>query len=137
MFINYTKVCEVILKRGGHWALEWPEGNVYWNSPLVLEFLGKIGSPIYEASATGCAFGLKAKFGQVAGLPMRRAWMIKSNIPILYEVLNKPCCCPRDTNHVQATGSNTVETGKYTLPFVSAIHSMFSRVVTSKIQNQI
>ena len=51
MFTNFTKIWEVILRRGGYWAIEWPDGNAYWNNPLVLDFLAKVGSPIYEAKA--------------------------------------------------------------------------------------
>ena len=136
MFTNYSRICEIVLKRGGHWAIELPDGNAYWNNPLVLDFLKKIGSPIYEAKATGCAYGLRALHGQEAGRPMRRAWLIKGDIPLIPEMLEKSCPCPRDTVHAQATGSNTVETGKYTEAFVRTVHAMFSRMVASKRQNE-
>ena len=73
MFLNFTRVCDVIRRRGGYWALEWPSTCAYWDSPIVEEFFKKAGNPTYQATATGCAFGLKATYGSVAGFPMSKA----------------------------------------------------------------
>ena len=125
MFLNYSRVCDVILRRGGYWAIEWPVDCAYWNSPLVQELMTNVGKPIYQARATGCAFGLKARHGQVAGLPMSRAWTIKGNMPLIPEMLNKSCCCPPNTVHAQASGANTEETGKYIFPFEDRSFDVF------------
>ena len=137
MFTNYIRIWDIVHKRGGYWAIEWPDGNAYWNNPLVLDFLAKIGLPIYEARATGCAYGLRAVHGREAGQPMPRAWLIKGNISLIPHMLEKSCPCAKDTVHAQATGSNTEETGKYTEAFVRTVHSMFSRVVVIHRQNKV
>ena len=126
MFTNFTKVWDIIAKRGGYWSIEWPDGNAYWNNPLVLDFLAKVGSPIYQAIVAGCAYNLRALYGQEAGQLMGRAWLIKGNIDLIPQMLEKPCSCPKGTEHAVATGSNTEVTGKYTEAFVRTVHSMFS-----------
>ena len=74
LFTNFTKVWNVIARRGGYWCIEWPDGNAYWENPLVKEFFDKVGSPIYQARAAGCAYNLRAAYGQEAGQLMGRAW---------------------------------------------------------------
>ena len=128
LFTNFTKVWNVIARRGGYWCIEWPDGNAYWENPLVKEFFDKVGSPIYQARAAGCAFNLRAAYGQVAGQLMGRAWLIKGNIDLIPQMLDRPCVCPKGTEHAVATGSNTEHTGKYTEELVRTIHCMFSKV---------
>ena len=95
---------------------------------MVKEFFDKIGSPIYQARATGCAFNLRAAYGQEAGQLMGRAWLIKGNIDLIPQMLDRPCTCPKGTQHAVAVGRNTEHTGKYTEEVVRTIHCMFSKV---------
>ena len=92
------------------------------------EFLEKVGSPIYQAKATGCAFNLRAAFGPDAGVLMKRAWQIVGNIDLIPQMLDRPCTCPEGTEHAVAEGRNTEHTGKYTQEFVRTVHCMFSQV---------
>ena len=123
VFTNYSRICDIVHEKGGRWVIECPDGNAHWNNPLVLDFLAEIGSPMYEAKATGYAFGLRAVHGQKAGLPMRRAWLIEGDIPLFQRCWRSPVLA-RDTVHAQATGSNTIGTGKCTEAFVRTMHSM-------------
>ena len=137
LFTNFTKVQSVIARRGGYWCIEWPPGNAYWETPLVREFFEKVGSPIYQAKATGCAFNLRAAYGQDAGLLMKRAWQIKGNIDLIPQMLDRSCTCPEGTEHALAEGKNTEHTGKYTQEFVRTVHCMFSKVAQIYRQKKI
>ena len=57
--------------------MEWPSGCTYWDSPIVQQFMESKKEPIYVAAATGCAFGLRAPKGPLAGAPMSKAWMVR------------------------------------------------------------
>ena len=104
----------------------------YWDNPFVQEFLENTGKPIYQATATGCAFGLKAEYGSVAGLPMSKAWMIKGNLPLIPEILHHQCGCKPTVIHAPASGANTEDTGRYTSSFVHSVHDMFARTVAHR-----
>ena len=129
---DLARVCDVVRQRGGYWAIEWPSLCAYWESPLVQDFMKRVGKPIFQATATGCAFGLKAIYGKVAGFPMSKAWMIKGNMPLISEALRKPCGCNPCVVHAQASGANTEVTGRYTPAFVASVHTMFSKTVAHR-----
>ena len=81
---------------------------------------------MFEATATGCAFNLRAIYGSDRGHVMSKAWHIKTTIPWVEQYLHRDCCCPPGTYHAQAKGRNTVVTGRYTPEFVSSVHRMFA-----------
>ena len=127
MTYHFYRISDVIRKRGGHWALEWPSKCEYWDSPLVLDFLRGEKVPIFEATAVGCAFNLRAIAGRDRGLPMSKAWHVKSTLPTVAHYLDRCCTCPPKTVHATAEGENAAHTGRYTLEFVSSVHRMFAR----------
>ena len=96
------------------------------------EFLKNIGKTPYQATATGCAFGLKAIYGSVTGFPMSKAWMIKGNLPLIPECLDRPCRCKPHVTRAQASGANTEVTGRYTSEFVKSVHEMFARTIAHR-----
>ena len=87
---------------------------------------------VYQATATGCAFGLRAMYGPMKSYPMSKAWLIKGNLPLIPNYLHKSCRCEPQTKHAPASGANTEGTGRYTETFVNSVHSMFAKTV---IQN--
>ena len=131
MTYNFYKISDVVRKRGGHWALEWPSRCEYWDSPQVVEFLNRQKGKVFEATTTGCAFNLRALYGRDKGKPMSKAWHIKGAIPLIPKYLERGCTCPPGTIHAQAKGQNTAHTGRYTPEFVSAVHRMYA-LFTSK-----
>ena len=126
MILNFFKVVEVIRQRKGFWSLEWSERCKYWNTPMVKQFLKAEKGKVYNATATGCAFGSKAIAGKDKGKPMSKAWQIEGNLPALPDYLERNCACPRSTVHAQAAGANTAHTGRYTPLFVASVHRMFA-----------
>ena len=94
MTYNFYRIADVIRKRNGHWALEWPSRCEYWQSPQVLDFLRREKGEIYQATATGCAFNLRAIAGKDKGRLMSKAWHVKSTLPTLAKYLDRSCSCP-------------------------------------------
>ena len=129
MTYNFYRVSDVIRKRGGHWALEWPSRCEYWDSPFVLEFLNRQTGDVYEATANGCAFNLRAIAGPYRGCLMSKCWHVKSTLPNLTEFLDRPCSCSPNYKHAHAEGQNTAHSGRYTREFVASVHKMFSKFV--------
>ena len=132
MTYNFYRVVDVIRKRQGHWALEWPSRCEYWQSPQVLDFLARQKGQVFEATATGCAFGLIAKHGKDKGRRMSKAWHVKSTVPELRDFLDRSCSCPSNYRHAPAEGQNTAESGRYTREFVAAVHRLFSKHLSTK-----
>ena len=130
MTYNFYRISDIVRKRGGNWALEWPSKCEYWDSPQVVEFLKRQRVKVFEATATGCAWNLRAIAGHDKGHVMSKAWHIKSTLPLVEEYLHRDCCCPPGTYHAQAKGPNTAHTGRYTPEFVSAVHRMFALYVS-------
>ena len=87
-----------------------------------------------EATATGCAFNLRAIAGSDRGRPMSKAWHVKSTLPLVARYLDRCCTCPPHTVHAQAKGPNTTHTGRYTPEFVSSVHRMFALHVWKSAQ---
>ena len=125
MTYNFYHMVDIVQKRHGHWAIEWPSKCEYWQSPQVLDFLRRQRGEVYQATATGCAFNLKASSGIDRGQRMSKAWHIKSSLSNIAEFLDRSCSCPPKYVHAKAEGSNTVKTGCYTPEFVAAVHRMF------------
>ena len=132
MVHNFYKVSEVICQRNGHWALEWPSKCEYWDSPFVKDFLRRQNGNVYEATACGCAFDLRAIAGPYRGYLMSKAWHIKSTMPNLAEFLDRPCHCSPDSIHAYAEGQNTAHSGRYTPEFVNSVHKMFSTFISNR-----
>ena len=61
MLCNFSRVCDIVRQRGGYWTLEWPSRCAYWDSPIVQRFMQRRKEPVFEATAVGCAFGLRAE----------------------------------------------------------------------------
>ena len=132
MLSSYSQVCDIIRQRGGYWALEWSSRCAYWDSPIVKQFLRRQKEPLYEATAVGCAYGLRAETGPLQGHPMSKAWLVNGNLPLLPSALERSCHCAANTVHAQASGDNTEIIGKYTPSFVAAVHSLFARTVAHR-----
>ena len=131
MTYNFYRMVDLVRKRRGDWALEWPSRCEYWQSPQVLDFLRRQKSQVYEATATGCAFNLRAKYGKEKGRKMNKAWHVKSSMSNVAEFLDRSCTCPSNYVHAKAEGQNTVITGCYTPEFVAAVHRMYvAHIVT-------
>ena len=81
---------------------------------------------IFEATATGCEFGLRAISGKEKGMPMSKAWHIKGTLPTITDYLHRTCQCRCRTVHATASGADTAHTGRYTPAFVASIHRMFA-----------
>ena len=114
--------------------MEWPSRCEYWDSPFVRDFLDRQQGDVYEATAKGCAFNLRAIAGPHRGVLMSKAWHVKSTLPNLTEFLDRPCRCGQNTIHAHAEGQNTVHSGRYTREFVTSVHKMFSKFV-AKTEN--
>ena len=132
MTYNFYRIADVIRKRNGHWALEWPSRCEYWNSAQVLDFLRREKGEIFEATATGCAFNLRAIAGKDKGRKMLKAWHVKSTLPTLAKYLDRSCSCPITYVHAKAEGQNTTHSGRYTPEFVSSVHRMFALHISTK-----
>ena len=126
---NFFRVSNIIQQRKGHWVIEWPSRCSYWESPIVKQFLIKQNVHIYQAKATGCAFGLKAISGPLRNYPMSKSWLIKGTLPNIEEHLHRDCPCERCATHAPTTGANTAHSGRYTARFVASIHRMFSDII--------
>ena len=96
------------------------------------QFLQRQKEPLYEATAVGCAYGLRAETGPLQGHSMSKAWLVKGNLPLLPSALERSCRCAANTVHAQASGGNTEMIGKYTPSFVAAVHSLFARTVAHR-----
>ena len=120
---------EIIQRRQGHWALEWPTKCSYWDSPNVTQFLHKQKEHIYIAKGTGCAFGLTAISGPLRSQPMSKSWFVKGTLPTIEHYLDRECQCEPNIIHAPAEGANTAHSGRYTSAFVTAVHKVFSKVV--------
>ena len=132
MTYHFYRIVDIVKKRHGDWALEWPSKCEYWHSPQVLEFLSRQKGEVYEATAKGCAFNLRAAKGKDKGRLMSKAWHIKTSMSNVAEFLDRPCSCPPKSVHAKAEGQNTVVTGCYTPEFVSAVHRMFKMHLKTK-----
>ena len=131
MCYNFYRIAEFFRKRNGHWAIEWPSKCDYWKSPQVLDFLRQEKGEIFQATARGCAFGLRAIAGEDRGRLMSKAWHIKSTMPKLPEYLERSCSYSSKYIHGKAAGQNTAHSGRYTTEFVSSVHKMFSNHVSN------
>ena len=131
---GFYRIADVVTKRGGHWALEWPSKCDYWNSPHVQEFLSRQKGKVFEATATGCAFNLRAIAGPLKGKKMSKSWHIKSSIPTIEKYLNRSCSCPPNYEHAPTEGQNTAHSGRYTVEFVAEVHKMFASVARSNYE---
>ena len=129
---NFYRLVDVIVKRNGHWALEWPSKCDYWESPQVQEFLIRQKGKFHEATASGCAFNLRAIAGPNRGKLMSKAWHIKSTLPTVEKYLDRPCSCSPTYKHASAEGQNTAHSGQHTVEFVASVHKMFASTVRSK-----
>ena len=126
MTYNFYRIADIVRKRHGHWALEWPSRCEYWQSPQVLDFLNRQKGEIYQATATGCAFNLRAVAGKDKGRRMSKAWHVKSTLPLVEHFLDRSCNCPPGYVHAKAEGQNTVHSGRYTPEFVASVHRLFA-----------
>ena len=133
---NFQRVSEIIKRRQGHWALEWPTKCSYWESPNVTQFLRNQKEHIYIAKATGCAFNLTAIAGPLRSHPMSKSWFVKGTLPTIEKYLDRSCQCSSDVQHAPAEGANTAHSGRYTTAFVTAIHRAFLEVVRDKSKQQ-
>ena len=125
LICNFFRLSDIIRHRNGYWALEWPSRCSYWESPQVEQFLRTQRGTTFEATATGCAFGLRAISGPLRNHPMSKAWHVKGTSPTTAEYLNRNCQCESNIKHAPTSGANTAHTGRYTSAFVTAIHRMF------------
>ena len=132
--INFYKIADLITRRKGHWAIEWPYTCSYWDTSFVQNFLNRQKVKIFDATATGCAFNLRAIDAKERGTLMSKQWHIKSTVPDVSKYLDRPCVCHEDYVHAQAKGQNTAHSGRYTAEFVSSVHRMFSYTVAKGIK---
>ena len=128
---NFYRLVDVISKRKGHWAIEWPTKCYYWESPQVKEFIDRqlVKGNLHQAVASGCAFNLRAIAGPRKGKLMSKKWLIKTSLPNVDKFLERPCSCPPEYQHASAEGQNTAHSGRYTAEFVAQVHKMFSNFV--------
>ena len=128
---TFYRLTDVIRKRNGFWVIEWPFTCEYWDVPHVRDFLGR-QKEVFDATAAGCAFNLRAIDSRDCGRLMSKSWHIKTNVKCVREYLHRPCSCPSNYKHAQAQGQNTAWSGRYTTEFVSSVHRMFSYAVSKQ-----
>ena len=97
----------------------------------MYRFLCRQKGKVYEATASGCAFNLRAIAGPLRGNKMSKAWHVKSSIPTIAHYLDRSCSCPPNYQHAPTEGQNTAHSGRYTVEFVAEVHKMFSSVARS------
>ena len=88
--------------------MELPHSCSYWEAKEVIEMLTRFG--MRTVVTDGCAFGLKARFGKNAGLPIKKPWRIAGNSPVFLGAFPRRCSCPRHTYHVPCVGQETIYT---------------------------
>ena len=122
LFENMTRISAAVVAKGGFVAIEWPRFCAYWQEPEVQQFVNQHG--LQSVYFDGCMFGLVSRFGQSAGIPIRKPWRVDTNSPALLQSLDR--CCNHKHDHTPCAGSDTRATEGYTDELVATIHEAFA-----------
>eukprot|EP00972_Heterocapsa_arctica_P045771 6754928-Heterocapsa_arctica.AAC.1 len=99
LWAAFEKIAIPVIKRGASVFIEWPRGCKYWIQAKVVAFLKKYDFKTTELD--GCMYGLVAKHGPKAGLPINKPWEIAYNKSSIADYLNLKC----DHSHSHAPRS--------------------------------
>ena len=104
----------LVRRLGGHIALELPRGYSYWSEPLLAQLVSDYS--LLTADFDGCMYGLVARYGDHAGLPMLKQWRLVTSCKEVASVITDRC--NHDVQHVRIEGRNTKCSENY--PFMLA-----------------
>ena len=103
-------------------TMEQPTGNAYWDFDLVKQFEDGYGLRRYFTH--GCAFNLKAEFGEMAGKLMKKPLTLSTNSEIIGNAMARECC-HEAKGHCPVEGLNTLISESYPMEFAYEFHNAF------------
>ncbi len=102
-FAAAQPLVRLVRRLGGHIALELPRGCSYWSEPLLTKLVSDYS--LLTADFDGCMYGLIARYGDHAGLPMLKQWRLVTSCKEVASVITDRC--NHDVQHVRIEGRNT------------------------------
>ena len=103
-------------------AFELPKACRYWKWPELWSFLTKYKMNKYEFH--GCKIGIKGRNGK----PMKKQWVVASNMPTISVV--EYFKCDGSHEHDESRGTHLKEAEGYTYVYTDAVHNAFSEHAT-------
>jgi hypothetical protein len=109
-WINFRKLWEIVeiasfaVPLGVAVFIEWPRGCRYWANKRVVRTLNSYNFRF--ADFDGCMYGLVAKHGQTAALPIKKSWRMAHVSSTLGEHVNLKC--DRQHTHTSCSGRKHV-----------------------------
>ena len=103
-------------------AFELPKACRYWKWPELWSFLTKYKMNKYEFH--GCKIGIKGRNGK----PMKKQWVVASNMPTISVV--EYFKCDGSHEHDESRGTRLKEAEGYTYIYTDAVHNAFSEHAT-------
>ena len=98
-------------------AFRLPKASRYWKWPELWSFLTQYKMNKYEFH--GCKSGMTGRNGE----PMKKQWVVASNIPIISVEYFK---CDGKHEHDESRGTHLKEAEGYTHVYTDAVHTTFS-----------
>ena len=102
-------------------AHEWPNSCTYWRLPDVQQFVQKYELISYQVD--GCMVGVVTagtKDGTGAGIPIRKSWLVKSNVTKVGFALHVRC--DKSHSHAPCKGRDTIRSERYPEDFCRRVH---------------
>ena len=100
LWTNFEKVCDACISVGGHIAIEWPTGCMYWRRRCVKRAMLRWG--LVPRRVDGCMYGLVSSKRATRGKPLKKPWTI-ATICVAFESLRT---CDGRRKHVPVAGSD-------------------------------
>eukprot|EP00972_Heterocapsa_arctica_P099510 14682451-Heterocapsa_arctica.AAC.1 len=143
---NMTRGEATVKKIEGHWKIfrflprllnavrlslsNCPVDVKYWTDRKVVAFLTKFEFKFTEFD--GCIYGLVAKYGPHAGLPINKPWKVAYIRSSISDYLNRKC--DHSHSHAPCSGQNTKATEDYTPEIANAFHVCFKADVANGLK---
>ena len=114
-------------------AHEWPKTCRYWKTDLVTTYVQHYQLEAFQCD--GCMMGVTSKFRSSVGKPIKKSWLIKTNVDCIGSALAVKC--DRTHDHVPCQGQDTRLTERYPRKFALALHTGWRQHDSSHVMNSV